>query len=103
MGLLGVRANPVKEALARAAELLARLKANRRLVSRSPLSRLIELETLSLGIRGKRALWLSLRTAPRSELADVDLEGLIASANAQYDQIEDLRVRAAGETLARSS
>ena len=51
-------------------EKLGRLKLNGQLLGYSPLSRLIELEGLMLGIAGKLAMWIALssrsgRPAPR--------------------------------------
>ncbi|OHV35023.1 MULTISPECIES: hypothetical protein [Pseudofrankia] len=43
------------------AELVGRLKLNGRLLTRSPLSTMIELETLQLGVEGKRLVWATLR------------------------------------------
>ena len=42
------------------AEKLGRLKPNGQILGYSPLSRLVELETLALGITGKRSLWEAL-------------------------------------------
>ena len=42
-------------------ELIGRLKANGRFRQRSPLSNVVELELLALGIMGKRKLWEALR------------------------------------------
>ena len=61
MRSLGVERDGMKDALARIGERLGRLKPNGRLRERSPLSDVLELETLLVGITGKRALWLSLR------------------------------------------
>src|SRR5215207_1625248 len=43
------------------AERVGRLKLNGRLLSRSPLSRLVELELLRLGVEGKAAGWRTLK------------------------------------------
>src|ERR1700733_8195252 len=57
---LDVKPSPIKEVLARSGERVARLKLNGRAFSYSPLSRLTELEALSLGIAGRRGLWRRL-------------------------------------------
>jgi len=44
-----------------AAEKVARFKPNGRLLQRSPLSSVVDLESLLLGIEGKRACWRVLR------------------------------------------
>jgi hypothetical protein len=60
------------------AEKLGRLKLNGRLLSYSPLSRVVELEALLLAVHGKLALWHSLERleAERSELKSFQLETL---------------------------
>src|SRR5579862_2911052 len=103
MDVLGVRPDPVKVIIARVGERLARLKRNGRLLSYSPLSRLIELETLLLGITGKRALWAALKTTGGrlpAALGTMELDQLLASAETQLEQVERLRLRAAGAVLA---
>ncbi|WP_158887178.1 hypothetical protein [Amycolatopsis anabasis] len=82
-------------------EKIARLKPNRRLFQRSPLSRLLELEALRLGVEGKALGWRTLRNL--IENADVVVADrldrarvteLIARADRQADELEDLRLRA---------
>jgi hypothetical protein len=51
----------VKVLLGWGAEKAGRLKLNGELLGYSPLSRLEELEALSLGVEGKLALWTALR------------------------------------------
>jgi hypothetical protein len=84
-----------------AAEKVGRLKPNGRLLGYSPLSRLIELEGLALGVRGKLALWLALELlAPqRPALGRFELSYLIARAERQLDELEQNRVRAAAEAF----
>jgi hypothetical protein len=92
MGDLGVDPAGTKDALARIGERLGRLKPNGRLRGRSPLSDLEELETLLVGITGKRALWLSLRAssaAPRE-----DLDRLVDRAEHQRTVVEEARLQA---------
>src|SRR4051794_39162831 len=54
-------------------ENLGRLKLNGRLLDYSPLSRVIELEGLTAGVRGKLALWRTLAAAAPQEprIADI--------------------------------
>lgn len=84
-----------------AAEKLGRLKLNGRLLGYSPLSRLVELEGLTLGVRGKLALWLALREleADDSRLASANLEGLVTRAESQLVELEEHRLRAVPEAL----
>ena len=63
MELLEVKPNPLKDAAGWTAEKFGRLKPNNSILSYSPLSRVVELEGLVIGVTGKLALWQSLRTA----------------------------------------
>ncbi len=101
MSALNVGANPVKQALAWAAEKAGRLKLNGHLLSYSPLSRLDELEFLTLGVTGKLALWRSLDLlAPDEErLRPEQLTELIARAERQLEEIETCRRRAASDAF----
>ena len=78
-------------------EKAGRLKLNGRLLARSPLSTLEELEMMRLAVEGKAAGWRTLRlladTDPRVDRARV--AGLIARAESQLELLEDLRVAAA--------
>ncbi len=82
-------------------EKAGRLKLNGRLLARSPLSSLEELELLRLGVTGKAAGWRTLRllaeTDPRLDRGRLD--ELIARAESQLELLEDLRVRAAQVVL----
>ena len=93
---LGFRESRAKEALAWAGERVGRLKPNGQLKGYSPLSRVLELEALSVGIAGKLALWQSLQLLPhiRERLPDLDLEGLAERAQRQRDEVEQLRRQA---------
>jgi hypothetical protein len=84
-----------------AAEKLGRLKPNGRLFSYSPLSRLIELEGLTLGVRGKLALWQALEViqADLPALASADLASLARRAERQVDQLEEHRRAIVAEAL----
>ena len=59
---LGFRESKTKEAVAWAGEKVGRLKLNGQIRGYSPLSRVLELEALSVGVAGKLALWESLLT-----------------------------------------
>lgn len=101
MAALGVPVRRYKTLAAWAGEKVSRLKLNGRLLTRSPLSRLVELETMRLGVEGKAAGWRTLRMRaehdPRLDAARLD--ELINRAREQIDQLEKLRVRAAAETF----
>jgi hypothetical protein len=101
MGALGVPVRRYKTAAAWAAEKAARLKLNGRLVRRSPLSRVVELEMLRLGVTGKASGWRTLRTRAEhdSRLDAAQLDDLLNRARRQTQQLERLRVRAVAEAF----
>jgi hypothetical protein len=88
-----------------AAEKAARLKPNRHVVRRSPLSSVVELEALCLGVEGKAAMWRVLRKlADRDERLDAArLDELLARAHQQVGILEELRLRRATEVLVPAS
>jgi hypothetical protein len=101
MRRLDVKPDRVKERIGWAAEKLGRLKLNGQLLGYSPLSRLIELEGLMLGISGKLAMWQALRRvlADDPRIEGIDLGQLIERAREQRRTVEGLRRRAAVEAL----
>lgn len=94
MGELGIRRSRLKPPLGWVAEKLGRLKPNGQLRGYSPLSRVVELEMLLLGIAGKRRLWTLLSTLV-DERSSADFPALIARAEGQQARVEDLQERAA--------
>lgn len=98
MRQLDVPPSTVKVGLVRIAERLGRLKLNGRLFARSPLSLVIELEALVVGIRGKEALWTALLTAGRRPTG-IDLDALVDSARTQAREVDALRLAAAAGVL----
>ena len=98
MRQLDVPPSVVKVGLVRVAERLGRLKLNGRLFKRSPLSRIVELEVLVVGIRGKEALWTAL-LAGRLSLPGIDLDALIESARTQMREVDALRLGAVVDTF----
>ena len=99
MERLGVRADPVKRSLAWGAEKVGRLKPNGQLLGYSPLSRLIELEGLHVGISGKLSLWQVLGATSAAELDGVDLADLQRRARSQLTELEPFRIAAAREAF----
>jgi hypothetical protein len=97
MSRLAVEEDRIKQAGAWAAEKVSRLKLNGQLIGYSPLSRLVELESLVLGVAGKQAMWAVMNEAygrhPR--LSGVDLLQLYVRARDQRRVLDDLRQRAA--------
>ena len=98
MDHLGVSQNRIKVPVAWAAEKVGRLKPNGQLTGYSPLSRLVEVEGLVLGVTGKLGLWRAL-AASIDDLSTFDLEGLIEQARRQRDDLERHRMQAAQEAF----
>lgn len=101
MRVLTVRIDRIKVIGGWGAEKLGRLKLNGQLVGYSPLSRIVELEALSLGVHGKLALWRTLRELDLIELssAPVPLADLIVRAELQLAGLESHRLQAVAQAL----
>lgn len=104
MRALGVPTRAYKQYAAWLGEKIGRFKPNGQLVGRSPVSDVLELEALRLGVEGKVAGWRLLR-----RLADHDdridagfLDELIKRAIRQVEVLEDLRIRTGVEMFSRS-
>lgn len=91
---LGVRGGTVERWAALAGERLGRLKPNGRLLERSPLSIVIELELLSAGVAGKRRLWSTLGAVAGNTVGEIDVGRLADRADAQLDRLHELHARA---------
>jgi hypothetical protein len=100
MEVLGVRRNLAKVAGAWSLEKAGRMKLNGQLRGYSPLSRLIELEALKIGITGKRGMWEALEAGDSSGLESFDLAALAARAESQARKVEALHRKAAEEAFA---
>jgi hypothetical protein len=100
---LDVEPSLVKGAVARVAESVSRAKPNGRLAGYSPLSRVLELETLAAGITAKAALWRSLDLALGRRRGDIDFRALHRSALDQARRAEQLRAEAARLAFAQPS
>ncbi|MFD6969578.1 hypothetical protein [Streptomyces sp. NPDC059979] len=101
MGDVGVPARRVHEVVGRIGETAGRLKPNGRLVRRSPLSDVVELEMMLLGVEGKAACWRALRelAATDDRLDAPDLDRLLARADNQASMLDGLRRRRAAEVF----
>lgn len=79
--------------LAGLGETLARLKPNGRILRRSPLSDVFELEMLALGVEGKKRGWITMLAVSRHDdrLDRARLEELLESADRQLEELERLR------------
>jgi hypothetical protein len=93
--------NPVKKATAWMAEKAGRVKFSGATSGDQALGNFLALETLSLGVEGKRCLWESLKTVADSHpvLAATDLDTLIARAAEQRATLEVERLKAARQAL----
>jgi hypothetical protein len=97
MAALGVPVRHYKIYAAWVAEKVGRVKPNGHVRARSPLSGLLELEVMRLGVEGKGAGWRTLRTiAEHDDRIEISrLDGLIARAARQADILENLRIETA--------
>ena len=94
MAAVGAGQDRIKVAGAWAGEKVGRLKPNGRLLGYSPLSRVVELEGLRLGVEGKACLWRMLRELGDPRLDGFDFDALIARAERQRDGLEQRRLKA---------
>lgn len=101
MRSLDVTAHHRFSALGWTVEKVARLKLNGRVLRRSPLSTLVELEALRLGVLGKQQLWTALaRTHAGDPRLNTDrLHELRHRAEQQAATLEALRRAAAADAL----
>src|SRR5207248_7805568 len=85
MQRLGVPVNPAKMAAAWAVEKIGRLKLNGSLLAYSPLSRVVEIESLLAGVEGKAAMWRALLVLADSDdrIPKAELERLLTRATRQ--------------------
>ena len=100
IGELGVKPDQLKVAAGWTAEKLGRLKPNGQLLGYSPLSPLVELEGLLIGIQGKLAMWQALAdVAEQVGLERARFEALSARAERQQTEVEGHRLAAARTAL----
>ena len=99
MSELDVGQDRIKVKAAWAAEKAGRLKLNGQLTGYSPLSRLVELEGLHVGISGKLELWRMLKTTSEARLRSFDLDELIKRAESQRRRLAPHRKAAAEEAI----
>lgn len=101
MRRLGIAPRRAERLLALALERLGRLKLNGRLLSRSPLSTVLEAETLAAGVLAKRRLWTALGIAlvDHPVLNDVDLPELERRAAVQLATLAEIHRHAVADAL----
>ncbi|MFF9066070.1 transaldolase [Streptomyces sp. NPDC014891] len=98
---LGVSTSHSKTVAGWLAEKAGRLKTNGHLLTRSPLSDVLEAEAMLTGVQGKAACWRTLRAlaATDSRLHTEDLDTLLDRAAQQSAALEEVRAAAAARTL----
>lgn len=100
MAGLGVGEDRVKQVAAWTAEKVGRLKLNGRLLRQSPLSPVVELEAIQIGVTAKGSLWRLLAELDDPRLAGTDFDGLLERAEDQRDRLERHRLAAGRAVLA---
>lgn len=101
MERLGTTSNPLKEGASWLAEKASRLKFSGASTGDRDLGNYLALETLSLGVEGKLALWQALDAGAREvpEVAELDLTALIEGARSQRAALERERLALAPAAL----
>lgn len=101
MQRLNIERSTIKQAAGWITEKLTRVQFSDTLTGSADLKRLLEFETLSLGVAGKQAMWRVLgQVSDRyPELASTDFDALAKRAEHQRTRIEELRLDAASSAL----
>ena len=99
MDAVGARRDRLKKAAAWLGEKAGRLKLNGQLTGYSPLSKLIELEGLNLGMEGKSRLWAVLGELSDPRLSSFDFPALAQRAERQRSELEPFRLAAGRESF----
>ena len=93
MTMVGTSPSKLKDLPAMAAEKLGRLKPNQRVVERSPLTDLVELEGLTIAVRGKELGFKALLDISDPRMPREMLEKLVGRAEEHGRELERLRLR----------
>jgi hypothetical protein len=99
-----VSRNPVKQVTGWVAEKASRVKFSGATSAEDEQSLMMAIESLRLGVAGKKCLWLAL-TEVRAEypaLSELDLEALTARASAQETTLERERLTLAARALSNT-
>ena len=91
MARLGVGRDPLKVGGAWLAEKAGRLKLNGRLLDYSPLSRVLELESLIIAVQGRQSLWRTLWLAAPDNppIADIDFATLVEESERHLASLKE--------------
>jgi hypothetical protein len=103
MRRVGATRNPLKDLAARVAERLGRLKLNGQLRGYSPLSRLVEIETLLGTIAGCRSLWIALGAVRDPRWVALPFGDAARRLGDLSDELERIVGEAASEAFGGSS
>jgi hypothetical protein len=105
MERMGTSKNPVKQATTWLAEKASRAKFSGATSGESELGAFMALESLTLGVQGKLALWKVLKEVQDQyePLASTNLDELIARASTQHDALERQRMSAGRLALAKEA
>ena len=98
---LGVEKGGVKATAGRVVEKVSRLRLHEKVTGDPDLSRVLELETLIMGVTGKLRLWHSLQESMGTDasLAGVDLDALVQRAHDQLAGLDDHHREAAARAF----
>lgn len=101
MDRLGVEKGGLKASAGRVAERISRLRLHEKVTGDPDLSRLLELETLIMGVAAKVRLWQSLQQSAAVEprLGDVDLDTLLRRGQDQLAGLDEHHREAAARAL----
>lgn len=101
MDRLGIGRSQLKQAASWIGEKLTRVKLSETMTGDRDLKRLLEFETLSLGIEGKLSMWRALIRVAHAhpELAATDLASLAKRAEKQRSDLEERRLKTAEAAL----
>ncbi len=104
MATLHIRRNWLWASAGGIAEKLGRLKPNGFILRRSPLSDVVELEALRIGVWGKLSGWEVLLAGATDEpaLDRVSLETLLERAHDQLERLRKMHVRVARDRLSEA-
>ena len=104
MDRLGISPNPAKQATTWVGEKLSRLKLSGLSAGHADLGLFLAVETLSLGVEGKAAMWVALQRVSGSypPLGGFDFAALEDRARRQRSLLEDERAAAADRTFTGS-
>jgi hypothetical protein len=96
---LGIERQSLKQAGGWMAAKLTRVRFSQSVTGSAALSQLLEMEMLSVGIHGKKALWRALAQVSGTDPRLAAAESLAQRADDQLQRLESQRLAAAAEAL----